>query len=174
MFIIKSKNKIMFSVDYTLDIRAYQQYFSYQATHDKRIVRLCLTLIIALTFLVFCIVVIINGLNWITVIVSGVALILLALCFPKFYWKIQFKRIDSMVAKMDLTYSPLTLTIDKDGLTIKENGKTIQIKDDQVNKLDFTHDYGFIFYHDHDRPATLIFPIEKLSQDQLQTLIVRY
>ncbi len=164
----------MFSVDYTLDIKAYQQYFSYQASHDKKIIRLCLTLIIACTFLVFCISALINGINMVSFGISIIALALLAVLFPKFYWKIQFKRIDLMVSKMNLTYNPLKLTVDSDRLIIKENGKTITIFDPQVKKLDFTHDYGFIFYNDHDKPATLIFPIQSLTQQQLQSLIIRF
>ena len=164
----------MFSVDYTLDIKAYQQYFSYQATHDKKVVRLCLTLIIALTMLFFCVMALINGLNWVTVAVTVVVAILLALLFPKVYWKIQFKRIDMMVSKMDLTYNPLKVTVKSDRIEVLERGKTREILDSSVRKLDFTHDYGYLFYTENDKPATLIFPIDALKQEQLQELIVRY
>lgn len=164
----------MFSVDYTLDIKAYQQYFSYRATHDKKIVRLCLTLIIALTMLFFCVMALINGLNWITIGATVIVAIILAMIFPKIYWKIQFKRIDMMVSKMDLTYNPLKVTFKDKCIEVSEKGKTSVIENYDVQKLDFTHDYGYLFYKDNDKPATLIFPINALSQDQLQTLIVRF
>lgn len=156
----------MINIEYQCNKENFAQLYSYQAMHDQKIQKRLLTIMIPLIVAVIICIFLLFKLSILTIVLAIVAALLLFKFFPKFFWKTEFKRIDSIIEKTPLKFNKMSVCFDQN-IEIIEEKKCIFIEYYQLEKMDFTKDTCILFYRDGKQINSLLIPINAFDEQKL-------